>query len=129
MSKWKCPICGKWHEEPMARQCSACTLRATPRTGYAWLITADHISDIEEGYASAAGTIGPRGCSLDAAAIQGLPHETFRMFDDDGELYYEGLLVGDRTSEDGFAPLEDFGTPNAGCTRIDYRVNGRWEPL
>jgi len=54
----------------------------------------------------------------------------FRLFDDDGELYYEGLFLGDRESELAFRPLDDFGAPNAGCTRIDYLYpNGQWRPL
>lgn len=65
---------------------------------------------------------GPAG--LDRA-IQTNPVE-FRMFDGDGELYYSGWLYGDWT---GFEPLEDFGLPNAGCTRIDHKTNGVWETL
>jgi|TARA_R100001530_G_scaffold110783_3_gene78010 hypothetical protein len=40
------------------------------------------------------------------------------MFDDDGVLYYAGLIWGDY---DGFEPLDDFGMPNAGCTEIQLR--------
>jgi len=40
---------------------------------------------------------------------------------DDGELYYEGTLFG---RYGGFEPLDDFGTPNAGCTMI--KINGKW---
>ena len=53
----------------------------------------------------------------------------FRMYDDDGELYYTGLFIGDADSEDGFKPLDDFGEGNAGCTRIDYFEKGKWVTL
>lgn len=43
----------------------------------------------------------------------------FRMYDDDGVLYYSGYS-NDSDSEKAFAPLEDFGMPNAGCTEIKY---------
>lgn len=48
----------------------------------------------------------------------------FRMLDDDGAVYYEGL-----SSSESFAPLDDFGGPNAGCTMIEYHNNGKWEML
>ena len=53
----------------------------------------------------------------------------FRMLDDDGNLYYEGYS-NDCNSEKAFAPLDDFGMPNAGCTEIQYKNNlGKWETL
>lgn len=44
----------------------------------------------------------------------------FKMFDDDGMLYYSGYVKPDPDQE-GFEPLDDYGTPNAGCTEIQYR--------
>jgi len=52
----------------------------------------------------------------------------FRMYDDDGELYYEGVS-SDNETEDAFLPLDDFGMPNAGCTDIKYLTGGHWESL
>ena len=50
----------------------------------------------------------------------------FRMLDDDGELYYEGYSDDDSS----FDPLDDFGTPNAGCTEIQYKdEKGKWSTL
>jgi hypothetical protein len=40
------------------------------------------------------------------------------MKDDDGITYYEGEIYGDY---DGFEPLDDFGTPNAGAVSIWYK--------
>jgi len=50
----------------------------------------------------------------------------FQMFDDDGIRYYSGRIIGDYQ---GFEPLDDYGTPNAGCTDIKYFENGKWESL
>lgn len=55
------------------------------------------------------------------------PHK-FRLFDDDGHLYYEGYS---ETCDDeaAFAPL-DWAGPDSGCTRIDYQQpDGTWEML
>ncbi|CAQ71596.1 hypothetical protein RALTA_B0985 [Cupriavidus taiwanensis LMG 19424] len=51
-----------------------------------------------------------------------------RLYDDDGELYYEGLS-SDRDSEIAFQPL-DWATADSGCTYIEYlQDNGKWEQL
>jgi hypothetical protein len=50
------------------------------------------------------------------------------MLDDDGIVYYYGKIVGDGC--EGFEPLRDFGTPNAGCTSIQYKDDdGLWKWL
>lgn len=90
---------------------------------YAWLITRDLVSNEED-----RGTIGPRGCPHTSEEITatGIP---FRMLDDDGEVYYQGLYVGP-DDETLFAPLDDFGMPNAGAVVIQYRnAAGEWEAL
>ena len=43
------------------------------------------------------------------------PIYMFRMRDDDNNLYYEGYCTAE-----SFAPLDDFGMPNDGCTTIEY---------
>lgn len=88
---------------------------------YGWIITKDVLSEDLELEDNDTGIYGPRGCSkkLHDALLSGRGHK-FKMYDDDDVLYYKGLFIGDPTSEDGFAPLDDFGMPNAGCTRIDY---------
>ena len=84
-----------------------------------WIIDKDHIDN-----GKAVGTMGPRGYTGDGTEL----HCQFRMYDDDGILYYEGR---NNTSDDdnAFGPLDDFGAPNAGCTSIRYLVKGRWETL
>jgi len=91
-----------------------------------WTITKDHLAEPDAPAGTnlnAVGVVGPSAAKLTAAQIIGHPRAVrFRLFDDDGELYYEGSLVGD----DLFAPLDDFGTPNAGCTSIEVFDGHRW---
>jgi hypothetical protein len=92
---------------------------------YSWKITFDTFA--EPG--SHVQIIGPRDASHDwKNDPKPDASEQFRMYDDDGELYYAGRIVGDY---DGFEPLDDFGTPNAGCTRIDFKhpKTGEWVAL
>ena len=87
---------------------------------YNWTITKDHIAvpTARPGTnLNAVGMVGPRGATMNCEEIIGHPGaQKFEIYDDDGELYYEGYLVGG----DGFEPLDDFGTPNAGATEIRY---------
>ncbi len=48
----------------------------------------------------------------------------FRLYDADGELYYEGLSI----ENDSFDPLDE-EQPNSGVTEIHYLNNGKWEQL
>ncbi|MDR2065425.1 MAG: hypothetical protein LBP85_06940 [Prevotellaceae bacterium] len=48
----------------------------------------------------------------------------FRLYDDDGELYYEGLSV----ENESFEPLDE-EQPNSGVTEIHYLNNGKWGQL
>ncbi len=79
-----------------------------------WAITEDRITE-----GDAVGTHS-RGFAGDADKLPW----TFRMLDADRNVYYVG-----KSSEEGFAPLHDFGTPNAGCTRIEYRHGNSWRVL
>ena len=94
----------------------------------AWTITRDHLADPDARQGTngnAVGIIGPRGTTLTAKQIAEHPDaKPFRMTDDDGNLYYEGFLIGDE-----FAPLDDFGEPNAGCTGIQVKENGLWREV
>ena len=91
----------------------------------AWTITVDHFADPSAApgtNSNAAGVTGPRGNRLTTEQIISHPDaKQFRMFDDDSVLYYEGSLIGDE-----FAPLDDFGGPNAGCTAIQVFENNVW---
>lgn len=48
----------------------------------------------------------------------------FKMFDDDGNLYYEGLSKTNYS----FAPLDEMGY-SIGCTEIHYLENGEYKRL
>lgn len=101
-------------------------------TPYAWIITKDHL---EGGPGdSDVGTAGPSRATeeqVELARTQGRP---FKIYDDDGELYYEGRCWSadqdNGLGEEHFGPLQDFGTPNAGATEIKYKNDqGEWETL
>jgi hypothetical protein len=98
----------------------------------AWIITRDLLAEQGIGTGTDVGTYGPSTISEVAYnKLQRGDGHMFLMYDDDDELYYEGLLLGDPASFQGFSPLDDFGTPNAGCTRIDYynAETKEWEAL
>ena len=94
-----------------------------------WTITEDAVAEdgSEPGtYGNAVGVTGPGDATLTAEQIISHPQaKRFRMYDDDHTFCYAGYLVGD----DEFAPLDDFGEPNAGCTGIEILENGEWHWL
>jgi len=100
----------------------------TPYAGYGWRIDVDHVDNKGPTY-------GPR--DLDPVVNTALNDgrgEKFRMYDDDGILYYEGRIIhvdGYEAPDEGFEPLDDYGTPNAGAVDIHYRnpKTGEWSPL
>lgn len=99
---------------------------------YAWMITKDHLFDGEGITGDEAGTSGPS--NADPVLLERVRQgegKTFRMWDDDGELYYTGRLITRADKYWGFeqimaAPLDDFGTPNAGCTLIKWHGHPEW---
>lgn len=85
---------------------------------YAWMIDKDVLFNPAHEDKSAVGVVGPRNASSDLIAkLNRGEGDKFEMRDDDGELYYKGRIVG---NFEGFEPLDDYGTPNAGCTSIRY---------
>lgn len=94
---------------------------------YGWRITADHLSDDD----NAVGTTGPRDIPTHLEArLDAGEGETFRLYDDDGILYYTGRIVAE-TDEDLYAetdaPLRDFGEGYAGCTAVRYPKHPDWD--
>lgn len=60
------------------------------------------------------------------------PAREFRLFDDDGEHMATGYILTEESgTELDFIPLDDWGTPEMGCTGIQYRneKTGEWEYL
>ena len=91
-----------------------------------WTITKDYLADPDARpgtNSNAVGIVGPRAARLTAQQIIEHPDaKRFRMLDDDGEINYEGYIVG----IDELAPIDHFGEPNAGCTSIQVQENGAW---
>ena len=91
---------------------------------YAWIITNDLTATAGEPEGTnmnAKGMLGPRDCSDEQSAeLKGGAGKEFEIYDDDGIHYYTGRIIGDY---DGFEPLDDFGTPNAGA--VDIRYGGK----
>lgn len=87
-----------------------------------WVITKDCITtkeDIEQGSKCCVGIGNYTGDPKD------LPYK-FRLYDDDGNLYYEGRS-NDRSTEEAFEPL-NWAEADSGCTFIQY-LQDRWETL
>ena len=94
--------CGEWDQGNFDAD------KKQSMSSYNWVITHDFVEDGLE-----IGLSGPSN------KLRHTDNETaFRMFDDDGKLYYAGTIWGDY---DGFEPLDDFGMPSAGCTEIQLR--------
>ena len=97
-----------------------------------WIITRDHIYErfkaecpdgFEPPYRNDAGTCSVGNIFADTDIKKELPF-LFKIYDDDGELYYEG-----RSDEEEFEPL-DWATWNAGATEIHYKQeDGSWARL
>lgn len=111
----------------------------------AWIITKDLIAEEEDRKAYPEGgrnayavnLIGPRNASSrDIARLKAGEGIRFRLLDDDREVYYEGRRLEESDAsvgyrgEDELAPLDNFGTPNAGCV-IQQELNkeGKWEAI
>jgi len=97
-----------------------------------WIITRDHI---EEGAAKGVGSrhwnndnhpemfnVHDSNSNLDEAIQKVIKKYglgiKFKLYDDDGELYYEGSM-----QVEDFHPMDDFGMPNSGCTELWYSKN------
>lgn len=66
----------------------------------------------------------PDGASILAARVQ-VP---FRLYDDDNELYFEGIMFLRAENEVDFDPLDDYGAA-FGCTTLRYKSDKGWETL
>lgn len=94
-------------------------------TRYAWKITTDHLAEPGDKYSSV-GVSGPSDAPDEyLAAIDAGKGLTFRMYDDDGELYVTGRAYaeGDDMSTEEFCagPLDDYGMGGLGCTEIRWQ--------
>jgi hypothetical protein len=111
----------------------------------AFIITKDNVADEADKVANpegksnlyAKGLIGPRNASeRDEARLlagEGIP---FRLLDDDRNVYYYGRRLEESDADEGYdaepelAPLDCFGTPNAGAVIQEEKdENGKWSPI
>lgn len=96
---------------------------------YAWIIDIYHLGDEEAGIIGPGNSEPENSMEFETYCVGKLVYK-FRMYDDDGILYYSGRLAYPLNKEiSGFVPLDDFGLPNAGCTEIRYLKNGQWVSL
>ena len=87
-----------------------------------WIITKDFLFEKKESSRNETRTASIGYKEYIASEIEMFK---FRMYDDDKNLYYEGM----ESIKDSFAPLDEFGMPNAGCTVIKYFGVGGWYTL
>jgi hypothetical protein len=105
----------------------------------AWIITKDKIATPgaePRTNQNAVGITGPSTASDHAVArLREGDGQPFRMLDGDGEIYYYGRFLEEPHDPElyeavEFQPLDNFGTPNAGCAEIQYKSElGIWEIL
>lgn len=117
---------------------------------YAWKLTYDHLDHVRDDTAGPYGINPALEARLDTAIKMGRERyyrensgddrsplvAWFKIYDDDGVIYYTGVRTGVESdaffrSEEGFEPLDDYGTPNAGATEIRYYnpKTDRWDTL
>lgn len=98
---------------------------------YAWIITRDHLAEEFGDMENEVGITGPRAAPDDLLAlVKADQGHVFYLYDDDGIKYYTGRLItsGDMDDEDHcYAPLRDFGMPNAGCTEVRWHGHKEWD--
>ena len=84
---------------------------------YYWEITLDRIADPAAPAGTNANAVGVSSGDPHIMTRQGIIRSYFEMLDDDGESYYKGIIFH-RNGEEQFAPLDEFGAPNAGAVII-----------
>jgi hypothetical protein len=88
----------------------------------AWKVTRD-FTETDDPRGIAVDVRGPRRAPDEAFEFEAgdAGVEAFRCYDDDGILYYEGIMrLGPEGT--GFEPLDDYAMPNAGATSIRHQT-------
>ena len=86
-----------------------------------WKITKDHINEGERD------DVMPTFHQTLRHDYSDLMIHKFKLYDDDGQLYFEGLSTN-QDCESAFQPL-DWAMADAGCTDIKYLTPRGWESL
>jgi hypothetical protein len=100
-----------------------------------WKITRDHLNETNDELGPDFNRVGVSGESINvglgriAPEYVDLPNTqaliAFRAYDDDGELYYEGVLHDDDEALNQQAAL-GYCRNDAGCTTIKVKRQGKW---
>lgn len=83
---------------------------------FGWIVDKDYTSF--KG-AKSVSVYGPRNMTATPEEIKTLGIH-FEMYDDDDILYYSGYVLADGDHNE-LMPLDHYGMPNAGCTKIKVR--------
>lgn len=109
----------EWHMQARERAVRALRFERSLRDGtdIIFIIDKDHINDGEYNGL----TFG------DTKGFEQFLTEKFKLYDDDGNLYYEGR-ASNQDDEVAFEPL-DWAMADSGCTDIKYLYKGKWQSL
>ena len=98
-------------------------------SSYAWRINYDHLEGEHVDITGPHNATDTQLGTLDHPRLNEHVLTRFRIYDDDGELYFSGYFLGDSESEEAFGPLDDFGSPDSGATEIRYLRGDEWGRL
>jgi hypothetical protein len=97
-------------------------------TPYCWVITEDLIASYDGAEPSAVGKSGPGEAVADDVREALITGRFFRLADDRGRAYAIGRLY-DPSGKNEQAPLNDFGRDTWDAERIEFRLEGKWQPI
>lgn len=93
-----------------------------------WIFASDYENEVRIPLAGVKGAFNDTG-GVTLKGIKQLCFTQFRLYDDDGILYYEGYYNGlEGDEEAAFEPL-DWASAYAGCTTLKYLENSEWVEL
>ena len=97
-------------------------------TPYCWVITEDLVARYDGAEPSAVGKAGPDAAIAEDVREALVSGRFFRLADDRGRAYAIGRLYAP-SGENEQAPLHDFGRATWHAERIEYRLEGQWQPI
>jgi hypothetical protein len=96
-------------------------------TPYCWVITEDLVARYDGAEPTAVGKSGPGQAVAEDVHEALISGRFFRLADDRGRAFAIGRLY-DPSGENEQAPLDDFGRATWDAERIEYRLDGQWQP-
>jgi hypothetical protein len=97
-------------------------------TPYCWVITEDLIARYDGAEPTTVGRAGPDQAVAEDVREALTAGRFFRLADERGRAFAIGRLY-DPSGENEHAPLDDFGRETWDAERIEYRVEGQWQPI